>query len=753
MRQHWRAALLAFLAYSAIAVAYTWPLSIRLNGVPHDLGDPLLTTWFLWWSGHTLPLTSAWWNVPAFYPAPGIFGFSEHLLGLLPIAGPLNALTGQPLVGHNVAFIATFVLSALGAHYLAYTLTRRHDVSIVAAVAFAFAPYRLPQTPHIQVLASHWTPICLAALHRYDADPRWRWAVAAAAAWVLQALSCGYYLFFLAVLVAFWMLWFAVGRWPVRQLLRVVATFAGGALLLVPILRGYQRILQETYGFFRGIGEIRSFSADIASLLSASEDLLVWGWVRVFERPEANLFPGLTIVLLTALAVWGGDRRGSGPADSRIIRLTRRILAGLLALLLVASALPMLYGSWQLTVAGTRLVSIARADKPLTLALVAALGLLALLPGLRAAFNRRSAVAFYLLAAFATWMLTLGPDPTFMGLRAFYRAPYGPLMELPGFGGLRVPARFWMMTLACLSVAGALAVHRLSGPARRVVIALAVTGLLLDGWPRRFPVLAAPPLRPSPPGSFARLDLPATDFGDATALYQQMFDPIPLYNGFSGHRPPHYDAMRAMLDAGDSRVLLLLAERGPLGVVVDHAGDGDGAFRKMILATPGVATERVEPGWSSYRVPRSSNVPLVPEESGQPLRIKSVTASRGAAPPERAIDGRLETLWDGGPQRAPASFTIELDQPSRISQVVILLGPLAAAFPAQLELSVSSDGSQWETVYRGSAALQAYYGALRHPKRVPLVFPVERDGVRFVRLEQTGISKHDWWIAELEVRR
>ena len=321
MWQHARAALLAVLAYSAIAVAYTWPLAIRLNGVPHDLGDPLLTTWFLWWSGQTVPLTAAWWNVPVFYPAPGVFGFSEHLLGLLPIAWPLNALTGQPLVGHNVAFIATFVLSALGAHYLAYTLTRRHDVSVIAAVAFAFAPYRLPQTPHIQVLASHWTPFCLAALHRYDADPRWRWAIAAAAAWVLQALSCGYYMFFLAVVVAMWMLWFAVGRWPVRQLLRVVAAFAGGALLLVPILRGYQTILQETYGFSRAIGEVRGFSADIASLLSASEDLLVWGWVRVFERPEANLFPGLTIVLLTVFAVWGGPR-ASGLPDSRPIRLT-----------------------------------------------------------------------------------------------------------------------------------------------------------------------------------------------------------------------------------------------------------------------------------------------------------------------------------------------------------------------------------------------------------------------------------------------
>src|SRR5205814_2630906 len=145
---------------------------------------------------------------PMFVPATGVFAFSEHLLGLTPIATPLALLTGQPLVGHNVAFIATYALGALGAHFLAYTLTRRHDVSAVAAIAFAFAPYRLPQAPHIQVLASFWTPVCLAALHRYQDTRRARWVALAAASWVLQALCCGYFAMFLTVLVGLWFLWF-----------------------------------------------------------------------------------------------------------------------------------------------------------------------------------------------------------------------------------------------------------------------------------------------------------------------------------------------------------------------------------------------------------------------------------------------------------------------------------------------------------------------------------------------------------------
>ena len=89
-----------------------------------------------------------------FYPAAGTFAFSEHLLGQAPIAAPLIALTGSPLFGYNVTLLATYVLSALGAHFLAYTLTRRHDASFVAGLAFAFAPYRVAQLPHIQVLAS-----------------------------------------------------------------------------------------------------------------------------------------------------------------------------------------------------------------------------------------------------------------------------------------------------------------------------------------------------------------------------------------------------------------------------------------------------------------------------------------------------------------------------------------------------------------------------------------------------------------------
>jgi hypothetical protein len=748
-----RAVAIACGAYAALAIVYTWPLAARLGGIPHDAGDPLLNTWILWWSGtQALPLTDTWWNAPMFVPAAGVLAYSEHLVGLVPIATPFTLLTGQPLVGYNVTFIATFFLSALGAHWLAYTLTRRHDVAAIAAIAFAFAPYRLGQVAHIQVLASFWTPICLAALHRYRDTFRTRWAVAAAAAWLLQGLSCGYFTLFLGALVALWFCWYAIGQWPARRLAIALGAFAVAAAAQAPFLHGYQVILRDTYGLRRGIGEMRVFSADVASLLSASEDLWLWGWLRVIQRPEAYIFPGLTMVVLTALAMSRARPFTGDAAESRTLILLRRVLVAVFAVLLLASALPFMLGPWQLSIGGVRLVSIARGDKPLSLALAVGLAIVALLPGVRAAWRRCSAIAFYLLTAFVTWIFALGPDPTLMNQPLLYRAPYSWLMLLPGFDGLRVPARFWTMTLVCLAAIGALAVHRLEGRRRRTVVAIALAGLLLDGWPGRFMVVAAPPLRPAPAGTAVRLDLPVTPDNDAAALYRQMFERTPLYNGMSGFAAPHYPAMTAMLDEHDREGLAALAARGPVGVVIDHAGDADGALRAMVAGFPGASQTHTEAGWSSYSIPRGPQ-PAVAEETGTPLPIARVAASRGKSSPERAIDGNVDTSWNGDTQQTPVTFTIELNSPSAVAQVVLDLGPYFSEFPARLRIDVSNDGTRWDTAWTGSGALPVYHAAVRHPRRVPAVFPIGREDVRFIRLEQIGSSKADWSIAEVRVRR
>ncbi len=302
--------LVAALFYAALTTALTWPLVLQAGSrVANDLGDPLLNMWLLAWNARVLPLSEAWWNAPQFYPASGVIAFSEHLLGLSPIATPILLASNNPVLAYNVSFFLSFLLSAVTGHALGWSLTRRHDAALVAGLAFGFAPYRAAQLGHLQVLSTYWMPLALVGLEEFRRNRRWPWLILFGGAWLMQALACGYYLFFLSALVALWLLWFAVWRsW--RHLGRIVLAWAAAGALLSPLLYGYWRI-QRQYGFRRLPDEIISFSADLASVLEAPPNVRLWGWLEVVERPESALFPGITIlaiVIAGALVVRRGAR-------------------------------------------------------------------------------------------------------------------------------------------------------------------------------------------------------------------------------------------------------------------------------------------------------------------------------------------------------------------------------------------------------------------------------------------------------------
>ena len=180
---------------------------------------------------------------------------------------------------------------------------------------------------------------------------------------------------------------------------------------------------------------------------------------------------------------------------------------------------------------------------------------------------------------------------------------------------------------------------------------------------------------------------------DPQALYQQTFDPVPLYNGFSGYFAPHYFALRTLVEATDVRVLHVLAANGPLGVVIDHAGDAQGTLRRWVRSYPGATTVHTEETWSSYRLPRSAAVPDIPDRAGTSLPIKALSTIPSAPHASRALDGDLRTRWSGGGQQVFAEATIELERLSHVGQVVIDLGGFITDFPKRLQIDVSADGA------------------------------------------------------------
>jgi hypothetical protein len=386
--------LIAAVFYVGLTVAVTWPLVTELSvALPHDLGDPVLNAWIIWWNAHAMPLTDAWWNAPAFWPSRGAIAFSETLLGLSPITGPIQWLGGSPIAAYNVAFLLTFPLSALAAHALVFRLTGRHDAAVIGGLVYGFNPFRIAHFPQIQVMTSYWMPLALLGLHEFVTSRKTRWLWIFGGAWLMQALSNGYYLLFFPVLLGLWIAWFAVSRATVRPLAAIVAAWAVASVPLIPMLWTYRRI-HAAFGFHRDLGVISEFGADGVSFLDASPLLKFWHLQR-FHQPEGELFPGFTAAALLLLLIvhWLWSPR----PVARVPRACLALLLGAVTYVGIAVSV-LLLGPWAIHIRKHTLVSAHFVSKPLAIGVILLVLALALDPRFSGAWRRRSPVMFYLLA-------------------------------------------------------------------------------------------------------------------------------------------------------------------------------------------------------------------------------------------------------------------------------------------------------------------------------------------------------------------
>jgi len=251
-------------------------------------------------------VADAVYAIDNFDPASGANVLSRGLVGDIKgepvVASPIYWLTGNLVITYNVVLLLTFPLCAMAMYALVHRLTGSAAGAFVAGLAFAFAPYRISQLPHIQMLATFWAPLALLGLHAYVETGRPRWLVLYAASWVLQGASNGYALVMFSFLVGLWTLWFVLLSRKWRALAMIGLATVVAVLPLAPVLYRYTSV-HSHFGFVRGYWEIRGFSADIAGVLCAPELLTFWGWVRVKCGPEGELFPGVALMLLSILGL------------------------------------------------------------------------------------------------------------------------------------------------------------------------------------------------------------------------------------------------------------------------------------------------------------------------------------------------------------------------------------------------------------------------------------------------------------------
>lgn len=582
-------AVTAAVLYSLVALAMTWPLARGLaRDLPWDLGDSVLNCALLERNAQRLlaALAGDWgalrgfWDARIFHPEPFTLAYSEHLFAQTVQALPVYALTGNVLLSHNLVFLSTFVLSALGAFLLTRDVTGHAGAAFLAGLFFGFTPYRVEQLSHLQVLSSQWMPFVLLGLRRYlDTGRGWPLA-GAAVALVAQNLSCGYHLAYFAPVVAV----FAVGELARRGRLvdraawlrlSASAAFVGAATL--PFLTPYLEV-HRTGAILRERAEVESFSADAYAYLTAPEELRLFGeWLRAYPAPEGQLFLGFVPIALAAAALLLPLGRVKTEAGSVAVTRGQRVLIVAATALVCVQGLAVLVilaggsDAASALVPGLRVKSLPRA----LLLLTAGLGALVWASARTRAMALRvlaSTRGLYALGLVTAVALSFGPTVRSLG-RPLMDGPYVLLYEyVPGFDGLRVPARGAMVASLFLALLAGVGAAELQARVRHAGLLLTACGMLFlaeataaplivnDVWsdaslhrppPRLAIGMGAPAIyrqASALPRSAVLIEFPfGSDPYELRYMFHQAVHGLPLVNGFSGALPKSYQERRGPL--------------------------------------------------------------------------------------------------------------------------------------------------------------------------------------------------------------
>jgi len=712
-------------AMAAISAVVTWPLLRQAWwALPGDLGDPVLNTFLLGWGAARMPFAFLGvWSAPFYFPLKDTLALSEHMLGITVFTAPVVWLTGNPVLAQNLAFVGSFVLSGTGMYLLARSLWGRRDAAFLAALAFAFAPHRVMHVPHLQVLMSGWMPISLWGLHRYFATGSRRSLAVFAGSFGALAMSNGYFLYFFSIPVALIVVCELARsamrgaasrrfRMPWRRVAELAAAAAAILAIIAPAALAYLRV-RQAFGFRRAVGEMEAFAAVWSDYLRIPAGLWAWSGILRIGEGERALFPGVTIVVLSAAA----------------------------AVTFARSAWP------------------SQAPKP------------------------------------AAWAWHLGIYATILVLAVWLSAgpsvpgPYGLLLRaLPGFDGLRVPARFVVVVALALSVIGSAGAAWLFARLRpRVAAAAALVlgaAIVVEGYggpmhmvPFRHdqPVRAQLNawIRSGPPGGVVELPIvgPATEPFTLAYQYNTLLHGRQIVNGYSGYGYWLQDFLGgpgSPLSEPDALPGMIEGLRS-IGV-------------RFVVVHQSLFSDRPEFGWSDPKdlieaIDRAIGArgrqfndsaawllaaprPRLPvdESALEPVSIggSMVTASAMEDRLRYAFDGDIGTKWlSAAPQSGGEWVRVSFEEDLDVGRLVVLTSPFGVGdYPRGLVVeSEAADGGRM-TLYEGSF-LPALVGGLATGARgAPAVLDLPSNRSRALWLRQTGRSERwQWAIHELRVYR
>lgn len=290
------------LVLTSLAVVMTWPLAVTSGGVP-DFDDSYFSIWRLAWVAHQLGThPTALFDANVFYPETNTLAYSDAMLLLGVAATPILWAGVPPEVVHNWLIIAAMAASASAMYMLARRLTGDSAAALLAAVVFAFAPFRFAHIGHLELQWTVWMPLSLWLIHELVERPRAATALCLGGVVAAQTLCSIYYGLFLSVYAAVvWCLLAATGRERIR-IVRVTT------VAILPFLV-VASVYSTPYGRSRGAHGPRA-DAEVSLYSAVPRDYLRVPplnelWSREETEPgfeERSLFPGI-VALAFSVAV------------------------------------------------------------------------------------------------------------------------------------------------------------------------------------------------------------------------------------------------------------------------------------------------------------------------------------------------------------------------------------------------------------------------------------------------------------------
>ncbi len=771
-----------------LTLVMTYPLICHPGKLlPGQEGDPLLNTWLLAWSARKIANAeiSTFLDANIFYPHSCTLAYTDYMPLNTILALPVNLLSDDAVAAYNFVFLLSFILTGFNLYLLAHHLSGDRRAAFVAALFFAFFPWKMASIHHLQIQSGQWLPLIFLCYHKFWQTRCQRWLLAMTVFWIFQFLSCGYYgLFVMPFIAIFTAVELRQHYGDRRVWLGLLGCSLLGLLVLFPLFYPYIYLKQQM-GFRRSFAEMIYFSADIRSFFAAPASNCIWGSITAsWRKPEGELFFGVIALLLAAIGIVSGKKslpklKPAAPLVHRRLRLAGHVVSGLLLFLAIVVVLTLKNGSCHFEIGAWR-IDITHPHLAVTWFGLLALLRLLMQPGVRSYLNawfQPGPYKFYLLMLALSLLLCLGPY-IYCCRHLICVGPYYLLARfVPGFDGVRVPARFIMIAALALSI----------------FIAYGVSWLLRQ-WPRHspwllgvivpllmlelcclplvnFPVATAKNIpavyrwlgQQPQPKVILEMPLPhklEETWQETYYMYYSLYHGKQLVNGYSGYFPHSYFYLcrTGMRDFPSPLAMGLLRELGIDYLILHRHKYPPEAWRQMTTRLKGyhdrLQLERCCGSSYVYRVV-SNNYLDKYHFQGKSLSAKKwrVMASRKNRLVRALIDGNLDSYWTTGDNQRPWDFVaIDLGQPGVVARIVMELGAQVWHYPGGYRVEISQDGNNWQALVVEPEAVPPLWSFSKQPHAVKFVIPLPRQRCRYLRIIQTNSQRHHpWTIYELRL--